>query len=50
MTDAEPSAKLTFKGKTHELPVIKGALGPDVIDIGKLYAEGKVFTFDPGYT
>jgi citrate synthase len=50
MTDAEPSAKLTFKGKTYELPVIKGVLGPDVIDISKLYAEGKVFTFDPGYT
>ena len=50
MTDAEPSAKLTFKGKTYELPVKKGALGPDVIDISKLYAEGKVFTFDPGYT
>jgi citrate synthase len=50
MSDAEPSAKLTFKGKTHDLPVIKGALGPDVIDISKLYADGKVFTFDPGYT
>jgi len=50
MSDAEPSAKLTFKGKTYDLPVIKGALGPDVIDIGKLYAEAKVFTFDPGYT
>jgi len=50
MSDAEPSAKLTFKGKTYELPVIKGALGPDVIDISKLYAEGKVFTFDPGFT
>ncbi|MEP7172747.1 MAG: citrate synthase [Aestuariivirga sp.] len=50
MTDAEPSAKLTFKGQTHDLPVKKGALGPDVIDISKLYAEGKVFTFDPGYT
>ncbi len=50
MTDAEPSAKLTFKGKTYDLPVKKGALGPDVIDISKLYAEGKVFTFDPGYT
>jgi citrate synthase len=50
MSDAELSAKLTFKGKTHDLPVIKGALGPDVIDISKLYAEGKVFTFDPGYT
>jgi citrate synthase len=50
MSDAEPSAKLTFKGKTYDLPVIKGALGPDVIGISKLYAEGKVFTFDPGYT
>jgi len=50
MSDADPSAKLTFKGKTYDLPVIKGALGPDVIDISKLYAEGKVFTFDPGYT
>ena len=45
MSDAEPSAKLTFKGKTYDLPVIQGALGPDVIDISKLYAEGKVFTF-----
>jgi citrate synthase len=50
MSDAEPSAKLTFKGKTFDLPVIKGALGPDVINISKLYADGKVFTFDPGYT
>ena len=50
MTDAENSAKLTFKGKTYDLPVIKGALGPDVIDISKLYADGKVFTFDPGFT
>jgi citrate synthase len=25
-------------------------VGPDVIDIRKLYAEGDVFTFDPGFT
>jgi citrate synthase len=50
MTDAENSAKLSYQGKTYDLPVIKGALGPDVIDISKLYAEGKVFTFDPGFT
>jgi citrate synthase len=50
MSDAEPSAKLTFKGKSYDLPVIKGALGPDVIDISKLYSDGKVFTFDPGFT
>ena len=50
MTDAANSAKLSYQGKTFDLPVIKGALGPDVIDISKLYADGKVFTFDPGYT
>ena len=50
MTDAENSAKLSYQGKTYDLPVIKGALGPDVIDISNLYADGKVFTFDPGYT
>ena len=50
MTDAEPSAKLTFKGTSYDLPVKKGTLGPDVIDISKLYADGKVFTFDPGFT
>jgi citrate synthase len=50
MTDSDNSAKLSYQGKNYDLPVIKGALGPDVIDISKLYAEGKVFTFDPGFT
>ena len=50
MTDAENSAKLSYRGKTFDLPVKKGTLGPDVIDISKLYGDGKVFTFDPGFT
>jgi citrate synthase len=50
MTDAVPSAKLSYQGKTYDLPVIKGTIGPDVIDISKLYSDGKVFTFDPGFT
>ena len=50
MTDAENSAKLSYQGKTYDLPVIHGALGPDVLDISRLYVDGKVFTFDPGYT
>jgi citrate synthase len=50
MTDAEPSAKLTFKGQTYDLPVKKGSLGPDVVDISKLYADSKAFTYDPGFT
>jgi len=37
-------------GMSYELPVMSGTLGPDVIDVRKLYAETGHFTFDPGYT
>ncbi len=37
-------------GKTYELPVLKGTLGPDVIDVRKLYADTGCFTYDPGFT
>jgi citrate synthase len=47
MTD---SATLTLNGKSYDLQVIKGATGPDVIDVRKLYGEADVFTFDPGFT
>ncbi len=36
-------------GKESELPVHKGTVGPNVIDVGKLYSEQRVFTFDPGF-
>ena len=36
-------------GTETVLPVRKGAVGPDVIDIGKLYKEQGVFTYDPGF-
>ena len=36
-------------GKSVTLPVSAGTIGPDVIDIRKLYAETGMFTFDPGY-
>ena len=36
-------------GKSVILPVSAGTIGPDVIDIRKLYAETGMFTFDPGY-
>jgi citrate synthase len=36
-------------GSELELPVYKGTTGPDVVDIGRLYKEQGVFTFDPGY-
>ena len=36
-------------GKTMELPVRKGTTGPDVVEIGRLYTEQGVFTYDPGF-
>ena len=46
----KPSATLTVNNKQLELPVYGGSVGPDVIDIRKLYSDGKVFTYDPGFT
>jgi citrate synthase len=43
-------AKLELNGTTYDLPVHKPTLGPDVLDIRKLYTEADVFTFDPGFT
>ncbi|MBI2584706.1 MAG: citrate (Si)-synthase [Rhodospirillales bacterium] len=37
-------------GKSVELPVLKGTLGPDVIDVRKLYQQTGCFTYDPGFT
>lgn len=44
------SANLNVGGKAIDLPVQKGTLGPDVIDIRKLYAATDAFTYDPGFT
>ena len=43
-------ATLTVEGKTVDFPVLSGTVGPDVIDIGKLYAQTGLFTYDPGFT
>ena len=51
--DAKTNAKkatLTVDGKTVDFPVLSGSVGPDVIDIGKLYAQTGMFTYDPGFT
>jgi len=37
-------------GKSYELPIMEGTLGPDVIDVRRLYAQTGCFTFDPGFT
>jgi len=37
-------------GKSIEMPLLDGTIGPQVMDIRKLYAELGHFTFDPGFT
>jgi len=34
----------------YELPVLSGSIGPDVIDIRRLYSQTGLFTYDPGFT
>jgi citrate synthase len=48
MTDK--AATLGIANHNIDLPVISGTLGPDVIDIRKLYGQTDCFTFDPGFT
>ena len=43
------TANITIDGKTIDLPVKSGTIGPDVIDIGKLYGQTGAFTYDPGF-
>ncbi len=51
MTDKKTrTATLTFDDTSVELPMYSPTAGPDVIDIRKLYSQGGVFTYDPGFT
>ncbi|HEY0200515.1 MAG TPA: citrate synthase [Burkholderiaceae bacterium] len=48
---ADNKATLSFSNGSPsvELPVYQGTIGPDVIDIRKLYAQTGMFTYDPGF-
>ncbi|MBM3510938.1 MAG: citrate (Si)-synthase [Alphaproteobacteria bacterium] len=48
-TTGAAAATLSYKGKTYNLPVRLGSVGPEVLDIRKLYSESGCFTFDPGF-
>jgi citrate synthase len=41
---------ITLGGKNYSFPVYDGTLGPEVLDVSKLYAEAGIFTYDPGFT
>ena len=46
----EQTAKLTIGDKSIDCKVVDGSVGPQVIDIRKLYAQTGMFTYDPGFT
>ncbi len=47
---SDNQATLNDGSKTTNMPIRSGSIGPDVIDIRKLYAETGKFTYDPGFT
>jgi len=50
MAATSKTATLTLDDKSVEFPVYSGSVGPDVIDIRKLYGATGAFTYDPGFT
>ena len=51
MTPSDVKATLSFSdgSPSMELPIYKGTIGPEVIDIRKLYGQTGKFTYDPGF-
>jgi citrate synthase len=43
-------AELKFGEQSSQFPVRSGTIGPDVMDISKLYKDTGCFTYDPGFT
>ena len=51
MTDKiKEKANLKMNGDLYDFDVHEGTIGPDVLDISKLYAQSGKFTYDPGFT
>ncbi len=44
------TSQLQVDGKTVDMAIKQGSVGPSVIDIAKLYAQTGMFTYDPGFT
>ncbi len=51
MTPSDTKAQLSLSNgaKSVDLPIFKGTIGPEVIDIRKLYGQTGMFTYDPGF-
>ena len=51
MTDKiKEKANLKMNDSLYDFDVHEGTIGPDVLDISKLYAQSGKFTYDPGFT
>ena len=46
----ETNADLVLNGTKTQLPVRAGTLGPNVVDVSRLYRDTGCFTYDPGFT
>jgi citrate synthase len=44
------TGSFSIGNSTVQMPVKTGTLGPSVVDIGKLYTQTEMFTYDPGFT
>jgi citrate synthase len=51
MNISDTKATLSFSdgSPSVDFPIYKGTIGPDVLDIRKLYAQTGKFTYDPGF-
>jgi len=45
----EKFALLKYNGKEYKLPILKSSIGPNVIDVTRLYHDTGVFTYDPAF-
>src|ERR1700685_93623 len=48
--DKTKTGTITVGNRNWDFPVYEGTLGPSVVEIGKLYGQTGMFTFDPGFT
>ena len=46
---SDKNATLTLGGEAKDYAVMDGTVGPQVIDVRKLYANTGMFTYDPGF-
>jgi citrate synthase len=49
-TKGEKDASIVIGGTGYDLPMRKGTVGPDVVDVSTLYQDTGRFTYDPGFT